>query len=648
MMQRICPRCWKMFPVTMERCPDDGNTLAVPEDRDLTGTRFHDKYDVVSLIGQGGMGYVYKAHQIRLNRPVAIKVLRSTLIRDETVVKRFINEAKASARLRSPNTIMLHDFDVSPDGSVYYEMELLEGRSLTSVIRDDTPVAVSVAAGYILQACDSLEEAHANGILHRDIKPDNLFLARVGDKEILKVLDFGIARMLENQGPKERLTGAGMVIGTPEYLSPEQAFGVDTVPASDLYSLALVFYELLTGHRPFQELTPVLTMAAHIRTPPPPLASWKLNLPRETELELFLRRALAKTPAARFPSVAEFRKALRVAAGLDAPGGTRTVQSASHRLRAMDPGSNWTPDPPRAAPQQPPPPASVPTPSHPMRPSVPTGTSREIPLPRSGVYPPTALDVPQEDWDGSVPTGPHTVPIGPPTVPISPAAQPTGRQRAQHSGSRFVAVLLLLVMAGAAAWLVGSILLRKSSIPLDSKGDLTQSSQQPPSLEHGATGSSRDSTTRAREARNVPRRSPGAARRSKPPADPAPPTGAEPGDDGSKAPPAADRPAPKKPKKKVGVKDIMAAASRTEDVEQKQGQADAAAPEGEESGEYARYIRSARSARQSRNYDRCIRQADRALTANPDSKEASALATECKERRALLSVPDGELPAIGE
>jgi hypothetical protein len=174
-------------------------------------------------------------------------------------------------------------------------------------------------------------------------------------------------------------------------------------------------------------------------------------------------------------------------------------------------------------------------------------------------------------------------------------------------------------------------------------------SQQPLSPEHGATGSSNDTTTKAREARGGPRRSAEATRRSETPADPAPPTVAEPGKDGSKAPPAAAGPAPQeKKKKKVGVKDIMAAASRTEDGERNEGQADAAAPEGEESGEYARYIKSARSARQSRDYDKCIRQADRALTANPDSKEASALATECKERKALLSVPAGGLPATDE
>lgn len=397
-MQKICPKCWKMFPLNLEACPNDSTPLVLPVDRDLTGTRLDAKYDVIGLIGEGGMGYVYKAHHFGLDREVAIKVLRSAIVHDETVVKRFINEARASAKLKSPNTITLHDARVSAEGLLYYEMELLDGQSLAAIIREHAPIDPAVVVGYILQACDSLEEAHNNGILHRDIKPDNLFLARFGDKEILKVLDFGIAKMLSSGPTDTSLTSEGMVVGTPQYLSPEQASGIDVVPASDLYSLAVVLYELLTGNAPFNERTPILTMAAHARTPPPPLSSWGLGIPREDSWQTFLDRALAKRLEDRFASVAEFRKELLATAGIELAAVPGTGQYAL-RPHTHSKTSSWDTDevlqvvrgqtPAPAAPFEDHAPvrrSPPPRPSTPPRPSVPEppATRQDRPTPGDG------------------------------------------------------------------------------------------------------------------------------------------------------------------------------------------------------------------------------------------------------------------------
>jgi serine/threonine protein kinase len=314
-MQKLCPQCFNMFPTTADTCPEDGAQLVMPVDQDLTGKVVNEKYEVLDRIGEGGMGYVYRARHLRLQREVALKVLRAEIVKDRTVVQRFLNEARASASLTSPHTITLHDFGVSKEGFLFYEMELLAGRSVAQLIKEEAPLAPDVAARIVLQACDSLEEAHKKGILHRDIKPDNLFVARSGNKEMVKVLDFGIAKMLGESKFESELTSAGTIIGTPQYLSPEQACGDEVGPASDLYSLAIVLYELVTGRPPFKEKTPILTMAAHIRSPMPPLSSWDVAIPRSEALQAFLTRALDKVASYRFSSAADFRTALLEAVG---------------------------------------------------------------------------------------------------------------------------------------------------------------------------------------------------------------------------------------------------------------------------------------------------------------------------------------------
>jgi serine/threonine protein kinase len=311
-MQKYCPKCFKKFPLDVERCPEDGTYLVAPMDKDLVGEILDDRYTVLEQIGKGGMGVVYRAEQHLIKRIVALKVLRREIVQDESAVKRFLNEARAIASLDSRHTITLHDFGVTRDGLLYYTMELLKGRPLSRIIRDEAPLDHVRAAGLLLQACRSLEEAHEHNILHRDLKPENLFVSVKKGKEQLKVLDFGIAKLLGDTA-SETLTQAGMIVGTPQYLSPEQAKGKPVAQPSDLYSLGIVLYEMLTGEPPFLCDTPMATLWAHIQDPVPPLHQKNPNIQVPRSIEVFLARALEKEAANRFQSASAFGAALRKA-----------------------------------------------------------------------------------------------------------------------------------------------------------------------------------------------------------------------------------------------------------------------------------------------------------------------------------------------
>jgi serine/threonine-protein kinase len=255
------------------------------------------------------MGTVYKAEQTLIRRVVALKVLRREVVQDETAVRRFLNEARAISSLSSPHTVRLFDFGVTKDGLLYYTMELLQGRSLRAVIEHDAPMNYVRASLLMEQACLSLEEAHGAGILHRDIKPDNLFsITRNGDEE-LKVLDFGIAKLSTDEA-QESLTRTGAVVGTPAYLSPEQAQGNPVVPASDLYSLGIVFYEMLAGIPPFRYQTPMKTILAHIRESALSVSECNPGVQIPVGLEEFLATTLEKDPERRFQTAKEFRQTL--------------------------------------------------------------------------------------------------------------------------------------------------------------------------------------------------------------------------------------------------------------------------------------------------------------------------------------------------
>ena len=247
--------------------------------KDLIGKIFDSRYQITGLIGRGGMGVVYKAVHIAMNQVVALKVLSRAMTGDDTQVQRFYQEARASSRLKHPNTIRVFDFGRAEEGHLYIAMEFLEGDTLTNILKKEGSLPARRALNIAKQVAKSLAEAHAQGLIHRDLKPDNIFLTQVyGEEDFVKVLDFGIAKFLESSPDHERLTIVGGVIGTPAYVSPEQGLGRTLDGRSDLYSLGVILYEMLCGSPPFKAETPIATIMRHIHDDPSPLTQFKPDL----------------------------------------------------------------------------------------------------------------------------------------------------------------------------------------------------------------------------------------------------------------------------------------------------------------------------------------------------------------------------------
>src|SRR5579883_877627 len=289
-----------------------------PQDPFIGRDILNGQFQILQKIGSGGMGAVYKALQREMNRMVGVKILHPKLANRKDLVSRFRREARAMSQLTHPNTVKVFLYGELDDGSLYIIMEFLEGKNLNQTVRAEGPFAMDRALPILIQVCGALDEAHRAGIIHRDLKPENIFLVQSGGvRDFPKVLDFGLAKVGERQMRPGSviLTQEGMVFGTPEFMSPEQAQGKALTPSSDVYSLAVILYEVLTGKLPFDAKSAMDYIQLHVTGKPVALNA---RVPGKTFpplLERVIDRALAKRPEDRFVTAADFASAMQQVLG---------------------------------------------------------------------------------------------------------------------------------------------------------------------------------------------------------------------------------------------------------------------------------------------------------------------------------------------
>ena len=309
--RRVCAVCGDPQPDGANACPRDGSTMftsaslmldTVPRPEALLGARLGD-YEVAEVIGDGGMGIVYRGLQPVIQKKVAIKVLRPDVANDKTLVRRFLAEAKAVNAISHRNIVDIFTLGTLPDGRPYIVMELLDGLPLDKYLRSNAPLSPKETVDLLLEITSPLGAAHAAGIIHRDLKPSNVFLVKQPDgARYLKLLDFGLAKWHFDGHSAQ--TSANLVTGTPDYMSPEQARGLDVTPKSDLYAVGVMAFEMLTGNVPFRGATPMDVMMQHVMTPAPELP----GCPKD--LAVIVRGLMAKKPEERLAPTERLREAL--------------------------------------------------------------------------------------------------------------------------------------------------------------------------------------------------------------------------------------------------------------------------------------------------------------------------------------------------
>lgn len=324
---RFCASCGLIFIGDMSRgsncsaatsgmagkTADDETVETVVRTDPLPGRTLDDRYKLLARLGQGGMGTVYRARRVHIGDEVAVKVLHRDYSTEEDIVERFRREARAAAALRHPNVVTIYDYsETRSEALAYIVMELVPGVPLGQLLKNGNRLPLKRAVALMSHICAGVGAAHHRQIVHRDLKPDNVIVVPPGsdgETETARVVDFGIAR-LRDLAATRALTQSGMIIGTPFYMSPEQCRGDETDARSDVYSLGVMFYEMIAGLRPFNAPTPTGVIARHLTQAPPPLHA-TLNIPRA--VEAVLMRALAKDPQARQVDATAFARELEMA-----------------------------------------------------------------------------------------------------------------------------------------------------------------------------------------------------------------------------------------------------------------------------------------------------------------------------------------------
>jgi serine/threonine protein kinase len=341
MTVRTCRGCGREFRGGEAFCPDDGSRLASTS-QDLTaranshadtsldsliGTNLDGRYRVLRVIGEGGMGVVYEAEHVLIEKHVALKVLRESFSTRPDVVERFRQEAKSASRIGHPNIVDVSDFGETPTGQSYIVMEMLTGEDLADVLARERTLPPPRAVQIAYQVARALHATHKKRIVHRDLKPENIYLIeRDGLRDVVKVVDFGVAKMSDvDVTPGRKLTRTGMIFGTPEYMSPEQALGKPFDHRVDIYALGAILFELLSGRVPFEGENFMEILAKHGNSQIPTLLEVNPEVRVSSTLEAIVMRTLTKDPAQRYQSMGELADALRAAPEM--PGSTANAGS---------------------------------------------------------------------------------------------------------------------------------------------------------------------------------------------------------------------------------------------------------------------------------------------------------------------------------
>ena len=353
----FCPLCEKEYLAGTKFCPEDGSELIIRAEETITGQVFDGRYNLLFKLGEGGMGAVYKATQISTGKPVAIKVVSKKLAQNPATVSRFQREVKLQSKLEHPNIVTVVDFAKTPDGQYFFVMPFVEGKSLRQLILDEGKFSVKDFLTLACQILDGLEFAHQQKIIHRDLKGDNISIAIYQHHRVAKILDFGLAKAIQQES-EATMSGSGgtqegRVLGTPAYMSPEQALGeISKIDhRSDIYSIGVVFYQMLTGKLPFASNTPWGVMHKHIEETPDPLRNIAPGTPEK--IEAVILRCLEKDRDKRYQSALDVKKNLEIAATGGDPDVTedyasRQEEKTSATQDILEPSAHttFTKDPP--------------------------------------------------------------------------------------------------------------------------------------------------------------------------------------------------------------------------------------------------------------------------------------------------------------
>jgi serine/threonine protein kinase len=302
-----CPHCDGEHPDGTETCPETGKELT--QSLMQVGKIIGGKYELLRLIGEGGMGAVYEARHVEIRQHVALKLLHFQLARDQEIRQRFFREAMSAGEIGHENIIEMHDIGRDVTGSIYLVMEMLKGESLAERVRRLGEMDVARAADIMLQTLDALHASHAKGITHRDMKPENIYLCRLGGRDdFVKILDFGIAKVKDPEDG-EALTRTGAMLGTACYMAPEQIAGDrEADHRMDIYACGIILYQMLAGRVPFDSTSVHTVIYKIMNEDPPPLSTFRTDLP--PDLEEIVRRAIERNRDHRFQTVADFAHAL--------------------------------------------------------------------------------------------------------------------------------------------------------------------------------------------------------------------------------------------------------------------------------------------------------------------------------------------------